>query len=259
MSEIGCDFDHFVAGLPAAFSTKGEKSWKDAVSQALVGSAPPASNAINLSLEFSVAPAPGYPLGPDIDNLCEPLLAVVVNQLGWFGRRRPNIMGLIARKRVATPTGCRVRVGGRELSWQCPGEELLKAECSFPLPKSARDPDWANWVDSNMARKARPGALLSVELQFSDSFNLGDISTGRLKNVIDCLHPVLGGKSGAPADDRIVELVASKGVHGIVGVGHGPCRRILSASKCPKWRQGQAKESPSQAGFRRGTRLQRSR
>lgn len=36
--------------------------------------------------------------------------------------------------------------------------------------------------------------------------NLGDISTGRVKNVIDCLYPVIGGSAGAPLDDRVTRL-----------------------------------------------------
>ena len=212
------EFDRFVAGLPAAFSTRGEKPWKGAVSQALDDSTPPASDSVAISLDFSVAPSSGYPLGPDIDNLCEPLLSVVVNQLGWFGRRRPNISCLMARKQVANPTGCRVRAGGSAMRQKLsPGEELFKAECSLALPENARNLEWANWVAANMARKARAGALLGVRLQFSGLTNLGDIATGRLKNVIDCLHPVIGGNIGAPADDLIVELIASKGVKEVAG------------------------------------------
>jgi hypothetical protein len=37
-----------------------------------------------------------------------------------------------------------------------------------------------------------------------------------LKNVLDCLYPILGGLVGAPHDERIVSLEASKG-NGIGG------------------------------------------
>lgn len=75
---------------------------------------------------------------------------------------------------------------------------------------SARDAGFADWVTQAMVRAASPSAVLGVELRFAGPGNLRDIATGRLKNVIDCLHPVLGGRAGAPNDARIVALEAAR-------------------------------------------------
>jgi len=41
------------------------------------------------------------------------------------------------------------------------------------------------------------------------------VATGRVKNVIDCLQPILGGPFGNPDDHRIVTLLVVKGVPGV--------------------------------------------
>jgi predicted nuclease of restriction endonuclease-like (RecB) superfamily len=212
------ELDRFVAGQPAPYSTAGVIPWKDVIAKSFAGISRPVSGANLLMLDFSVAALPGYPDGPDIDNLCEPVLAVVVGQLGWFQRRRPNITHLVARKKIRDLAGCRIRAGVWDESWQqCSGHDLVKAECGLPLPENARDLGWAEWVESNMARKAKDGALLAVELLFPGPINLAEISTGAVKSVIDCLHPVLGGKVGAPNDHRITQLRVSKNIIGIAG------------------------------------------
>ena len=48
---------------------------------------------------------------------------------------------------------------------------------------------------------------MGVSLVFGDpQVNLGDIATGRPKNVIDCLWPLLGGVAGAPDDHLVTAL-----------------------------------------------------
>ncbi len=42
--------------------------------------------------------------------------------------------------------------------------------------------------------------------------NLGDIATGKVKSIIDCLYPVIGGNMGSPEDWRIDILEVTKGI-----------------------------------------------
>jgi hypothetical protein len=63
-----------------------------------------------------------------------------------------------------------------------------------------------------MTRPARPSGAIAVDLEFAGPVNLGDIATGRLKNVIDCLYPVIGGRPGAPNDARITLIEATRRV-----------------------------------------------
>ena len=209
--------DRFVDGRPAPFATAGERPWKEAVAAAL-SSTPPEPHGSFLELDFAIAPAVGYARGADLDNFCEPVFSVLANRLGWFAGRRPNIQAFRARKTLAEVTGCRIRILGER--WHDPwieGLVLLDGVSGGPLPVSARDEAFAGWVAGAMVRPAAPGLLVAVELRFSGAVNLGDIATGRVKNVIDCLYRVLGGSPGAPNDSRIEVLEATRMDGGVPG------------------------------------------
>lgn len=203
--------DVFVPGVPAPFATAGERSWRDAIASQLVGTAP-SLRATEIALDFTIRGSAGYPDGPDLDNLCEPIFSVVVNRLGWFGGRRSAIQAFRATKRVGEPTGCRIRVIERRDDIPTVGRRVLLSR-TWPgaLPRNARDPAVATWVRASMLGAAGPGTRLGVRLSFEAPTNLGDIATGRVKNVIDCLYPILGGSSGAPQDSRIVSIEARNG------------------------------------------------
>lgn len=200
----------FVAGMPASFATAAERPWKDALLQQLAGIDPePAATC--LSLEFVVAPRLGYANGADLDNLCEPVFSMLVNRLGWFGGRRPNIAAFRARKVVGVPTGLTMTVYARDLPGAPPpGKTLLDAEARGSLPVSARDVDFATWAAGAMHATRGPGAPVGIELRFGARLNLGDIATGRVKSVIDCLYPVIGGRLGAPDDSAVFILEARR-------------------------------------------------
>jgi hypothetical protein len=56
-----------------------------------------------------------------------------------------------------------------------------------------------------------------VSLEFGGSrVNIGNVATGPVKSVIDCLQPILGGRFGNPDDHRIVLLLVSKRAPGLV-------------------------------------------
>jgi hypothetical protein len=198
--------ERFVRGRPASFATAGEQPWRQRILADLAGLIPHSQPAF-LELDFVVARAIGYAEGADLDNLCEPVFSTLVNRLGWFGGRRPNVMAFRARKVVGQDTGCRVRITKARWSdaW-IDGTQLLNASTSIALPRSARDEDFTGWVAERMTGPARPADAVGVEVRFAGPVNLGDIATGRLKNVIDCLHPVIGGTGRAPLDDRIRTL-----------------------------------------------------
>lgn len=207
--------DRFVAGRPSPFATAGERPWKDAIAADLTALRPSPQGAF-LELDFVVAPAIGYAGGADLDNLSEPVFSVLINRLGWFGGSRPNVRAFRARKALAQQTGCRIRVTDERWtdSW-IEGPVLLAGASTGPLPMSARDDGFAAWAAKTMTRPASPSAAVGVELRFAGPINLGDIATGRLKNVIDCLYPVLGGRKGAPNDARITALEATRMAAGV--------------------------------------------
>lgn len=208
-----------VAGEPAAFATAREEPWKAELEAALAGVAFDPAGTV-LSLDFVVSPRVGYPAGPDVDNLCEPVIATVVGRLGWFGGKRPAIVGLWARKRVGPRVGCEIAVFP---TWTDVGigdvPVLLDATWAGEPPRSGRDLVFAQWVGRELRALPSPGSRVAVRLAFAGRMNVAAISDGRVKNTIDCLWPVLGGTPGAPDDGRVSILAATQGDRaGVPGV-----------------------------------------
>ena len=199
-----------VDGQPASFATAGEAPWKETLAAAADGITFDPAGTV-LALEFTVSARQGYPQGPDIDNLCDPVIGTLVGRLGWFCGKRPAIQGLWARKRVGPRTGCEISVFA---GWQQVAlgnvPVLLDATWTDELPRSGRDLVFAQWVGRELQGLPSPGSRIAVRLAFGGRMNVAEIATGRVKNVIDCLWPVLGGVPGAPADDRVAILAATQ-------------------------------------------------
>ena len=49
----------------------------------------------------------------------------------------------------------------------------------------------------------------------AQKLSIASLSDGKVKHIIDCLYPLIGGKKGAPEDHRIVELYVVKSVPGL--------------------------------------------
>jgi hypothetical protein len=82
------------------------------------------------------------------------------------------------------------------------------------MPSSARDAQFLAWVQAHGAPVL--DGQLAVALEFGGSrVNIGNVATGPVKSVIDCLQPVIGGRLGNPDDHRIVRLLVVKDVSGI--------------------------------------------
>lgn len=206
-----------VAGLPATFATAGEKPWKARLSAGIPAPSV-AGQEVGLTARFilpTMAPA-GNPL--DIDNLCEPLFSVLVNRLRWFGGARPNIKWWSASKEVGATHGCHVTISGAPAppSWDRP--PVLSGVYAGIMPRSARDSAPAEWCQGLVRGGVRipRDVALSCSLAFGSSgINLGDVATGVIKSLIDCLYPLWGGVAGSPADHRIDVLTVAKAVAGV--------------------------------------------
>jgi hypothetical protein len=150
---------------------------------------------------------------PDLDNLLEPMFSALVGGAGWFRGSRPNIRWFVARKLIGPELGAAVispRTPAPHWATIVQGA-VIDAVWNGPLPLSARDPTFASWVAANRSAPV-PDGPFAVSFEFgSMAINLGDIATGRVKNLIDGLQPILGGPFGNPDDHRIVALHAVKG------------------------------------------------
>ncbi len=198
-----------IVGKPAPWNGGEEQVWKEKLDQGL---SRPTSMTISqgLLLDFRVS----GPKAGDIDNLCEPVFQVLVNKKGWFDGKRPNILWYKASKSYTGEPGCDLAVLRSVPTSAVPSQATILFRGTFgaPLPTSGSDLKFANRVAGATIRAADVEHY-AVELQFGGSeLNIGDVSTGRVKNVLDCLYPLIGGAASGPEDWRVTHLHVEKGV-----------------------------------------------
>ncbi len=133
---------------------------------------------------------------------------------GWFGGRRPNILWWRAVRHLSSNPGCHITVFStepREID-VAPEMVLLDAVFQGRLPADAQDPVIPSWLRSEKVEATQVNNLrFGVLICFRETrINLGDIATGPVKHVLDCLYPVLGGSPGSPEDWRIELLQVEK-------------------------------------------------
>jgi hypothetical protein len=214
---MGKDVSFDVVGLPATYATVGERPWKDLLAAGIPAPSM-GGREVGLIARFilpTLAPA-GKPL--DIDNLCEPLLSVLVNRAGWFGGARPNIGWWCASKEEGAEHGCRIAVSSDPTPPLDKRLPVIEETYTGPWARSAKAAEVANWSRNILLAHDHfaPTAALSCYLGFgSDRVNIGKVASGVVKSFIDCLYPILGGGAGRPSDHRIDELTVAKEVQGV--------------------------------------------
>lgn len=190
----------FVTGEPATFATKGEKAWKESVKSAASLCVPTLEAVDSVSLNFTFSPHSWKSQPYNLDNLCEPVFDSLKNA-GWFGGRKSNVHWWQARK--AEGPVSRVKILG-----QCEPSEtdqrsvLLHAMYVGDLPHDRRHEGFAAWAReiANGLHGPMPDRL-GIGLRFSRSdITIAETASGRVKNIIDCMYPIIGGEACAPHD-----------------------------------------------------------
>ena len=207
----------WVDGIPATFATAKEASWKLALGNALPAGG--GHQAAGLRLDFmlpTLSPA-GHPL--DVDNLCEPVFSVFINKLGWFEGKRPNLMWWRATKGCGDPSGVRLTVEpvpAPDMDSEL-GHAFFNAAYRGELPSSATDERVPAWLESlGPIDLPRDDGRFALRLRFgAPRINIGEVATGKVKPMIDCLYPILGGSPGDPEDWRIDVLQIEKDVESL--------------------------------------------
>jgi hypothetical protein len=203
-----------VPGIPSSYSTAKEKPWKEALNTHIPLAPLLGSVATGVIVNFRVPrPQVGH-RKVDLDNLCEPLFSVLVNQKHWFGKTRPNIQWFKVTKSHEEPYGCDIA-----LMESFPLNEIDDNKIQLPsalyedkLPKNAKDLQFVKWVSTYVPIYKERKAFF-IHLRFGGAKNnLGNISGGRIKSIIDCLYCVIGGNIGAPDDWKVIELQVQKNV-----------------------------------------------
>lgn len=200
------DVRYWIPGFPATFATSREKAWKNQIYQALSGKQF-CGNRIGLEFVFTRDNYEKYQF--DIDNLCEPVFAVLTSSLGWFSGKRKNIALWTARKRIGDEQGLLIRNID-----SCPPEiasssPLFDEVYDGALPAKATDDSMPLWIKKFGRFKTLKRC--SIRLQFENTpVSIATISSGKVKPVIDCLYPIIGGVSGAPHDEIIDMLIVER-------------------------------------------------
>lgn len=204
-------FDYYwVPGEPATYQTKKEEKWKIALQHELIGIVPRECKGVSMDFILSTLAPNGHPL--DVDNLCQPVFSVLCGKLGWFGGRRPNIKYWSACKSVGEKTGVYIKVSDLKLNIDNCLPVIFDSVYSGALPKNATDVNFIEWVEQRVATGIQRRERYSMKIEFGGlAVNIGEIATGKVKSIIDCMVPVIGGKYGVPEDWRINRLLVSKG------------------------------------------------
>jgi len=198
----------WIPGVPATFATRGEKPWRTTI-QAHLRSSFPAGTA--LYMQFVLPEADPWKRVADLDNFCEPVFYAIGKASAW---RRPMLRWWQAEKCFGAVPGLQITFldAAPDSQPTRSGPILFEGRYAGQLPASALDAEVPAWLGETWKRPALSSReRLGVELCFADSrVNIGDVSTGRVKSLVDCLFPVVGGSAGAPHDWKIDRLTVSK-------------------------------------------------
>lgn len=215
MVRVNSDVGLWISGRPAPFATSGETAWRNILMREI----PEAGTDDHFSgiiFEFHLSSDLYTRKGYDLDNLVEPVFSVLINRKGYFGGRRPNVRWFLARRVWGDTEGLKIELckGNPPPIWSGKGL-ILETIYSGPIPGSGSFSLLSEWLASQGLKPVsdRVGVFLSLP----EKTNIGDISTGPVKRVIDSLYPVLGGKdASSPEDWKINELlVVKKEINGI--------------------------------------------
>ena len=200
----------WVPGIPVTFATKHEKIWREEVKSALLYL--DSINSLGLKLDFILPTLAPYCQPLDVDNLCEPVIYALVGQLKWFSGKRPNIQILIASKKVGDETGVLIEIIDEIRNDVIDSNEKIIFDEIYSniFPQSATDTTFPLWIKSKFIKKSKYERF-KLFLEFgSNKINIGNISSGIVKPIIDCLFPIIGGTAGYPEDWRINEICILK-------------------------------------------------
>lgn len=207
------DLSFSVLGEPATFATSGERAWRDQLIRKIpIRAAGASDRGLTLEFECTSSSRRGHPF--DIDNLCDPVFSILVNSKGWFGGHRPNILWWRAVRHLSSSPGCHITVFSTHAPEIDVAPEIVLLDAVFQgqLPADAQDPVLPSWLKGNHMTSTRvSNPRFGVRICFQGTrVNLGDIATGPVKHVLDCLYPVLGGSAGKPDDWRVELLQVEK-------------------------------------------------
>ena len=199
-------YKYWVSGFPATFATTREKVWKQQIRQTLSGKEY-YGNSVGLKFVFSERNYEKFKF--DIDNLCEPIFSVLTSSLHWFSGSRKNITLWTARKCIGKEQGLLIRNIGPNTLLMPSSPPLFDEVYEGVLPTNATEEAIPSWIIGLGQFKVTKKC--SVRLIFEKtSVSIATISSGKVKPIIDCLYPIIGGDPGKPKDEIIEWLTVER-------------------------------------------------
>lgn len=200
------DCEYWISGFPATFATSREKAWKQQLCQAL-SEKQHFKSGISLQFVFTKDNYEKYQF--DIDNLCEPVFAVLASSLHWFSGVRRNIALWTATKCIGNEQGLLMRSIDSSSLLTPVSMPLFDEVYDGAFPSKATDHEMPLWIRKFGQFKAIKKC--SVRLVFENTpVSITTISSGKVKPIIDCLYPIIGGAPGAPNDEIIEALTVER-------------------------------------------------
>lgn len=204
--------EYWIPGRPATFATRHEVPWRDTIKRYIAGN----KNIYHsVELEFFITKENIEKYAFDVDNLCEPVFAALASGMGWYSGKRSNIQSWKASKKEREISGLILKdVEGIEFE-HAPEKLLFDGTYRGIFPNKATDFEIPIWLMSTK-EMLRVDNKCSIRLLFgSKNLSIATISAGKVKPIIDCLFPILGGVAGAPDDHKITDLYVRKAVEGL--------------------------------------------
>jgi len=220
------EWTYYIEGEPVSFgSGERERIWKGMILRRIDGAKAQIGGMV---LEFTLSQDRTK---IDIDNLCDPVFSAVINNKGWFGKRRPNMEWWRAAKKTGEVQGLKLLIS-ESMAWEFEEHELKYKEkvlsSRYPkdplrqLPKSLADREFAEWVEQNIESRQSEDEndRFIVRIQFGknpgrNERNLGDIYSSRVKAIIDGLYPIFGRENDrgqSPKDWKVAVLQVERNI-----------------------------------------------
>ncbi|QAT39091.1 hypothetical protein [Clostridium sp. JN-9] len=204
--------EYWIKGKPATFATSREKPWKEEIINTL-GNKKNNFEAIEFEFIFNDDNFKKYEF--DIDNLCEPVFAVLTTTLGWFYGKRINIKYWKAKKRIGDIEGLYIREIDKNTVSLPNTIPIFDAIFKGKFPNKATDEAIPKWI-KEISEFKKANNKCTIHLQFgSKNLSIATISNGKVKPIIDCLYPIIGGNAGAPEDEKVETIIVEKQIENL--------------------------------------------
>lgn len=208
----------WVPGKPALAGTPADRQWKEQIQHHAASRQ--AGKHIYVRFQLPETASGSGAAAGSLEAYCEPVLAVLIQKLGWMGGKRQQLAGWRAVKAVEEPHGLKIWADDRkaiEPPEALYGEPALDFLFEGTIPQKTTDPYLSELLKKMpMSLPGDERSSLAVCLRFGGSkINIGEVGVGPIKAILAGLFPIIGGDAAKPDDWRIGDLEVQKNAPGV--------------------------------------------